>query len=51
MPRIKKSIKDEIIELYFVKRYSYSGIIAYYDNKYTYAEIRKIILENEKNMS
>ena len=51
MGRIKKSIKDEIAELYFIKKYSYSGIIFYYDNKYTYAEIRKIILENEKNMA
>lgn len=51
MGRIKKSIKDEIAELYYVKRYTYSGIMSYYNNKYTYAEIRKIILENEKNMA
>lgn len=49
MGRIKKSIVEEIVELYFIKKYSYSGIMSYYNNKYTYAEIRKIILENEKN--
>lgn len=51
MARIKKSIIDEIVELYFIKKYSYSGIMAYYNNKFTYADIKKIILENEKNFA
>ena len=45
---MEEKIKKEIWNLYFNKMYSYEEIIAYYNNKFTYAELKKVIKERFK---
>lgn len=42
---VKEEHKNEIINLYFNKMYSYSRLIEYFKNKYTYAEIKSVIMK------
>lgn len=35
--------KEKIIELYFRKQYSYSKLIKYFENKYSYAQIKGVL--------
>jgi hypothetical protein len=46
---VKEEHKNEIINLYFNKRYSYSRLIEHFENKYTYAEIKSVIMKYLKN--
>ncbi len=41
--RLKEEHRKEIIWLYFNEMKNYSYIIDYYNGRYTYAEIRKVI--------
>lgn len=45
----KKSDITTIVELYFDRMYNYSQIIAHFKNKYSYAEIKQIILNHLKD--
>lgn len=38
----------EIKELYFNKMYNYSELIYHFKNKYTYAEIKQVIINTYK---
>ena len=40
---ITEEIEKKILDLYFDKMYSYSEIMAYFKNKYTYPQIKKVI--------
>ena len=39
---------NKIIYLYFQKMQSYSEILAHFKNKYSYAEVKKVISEHIK---
>ena len=43
---ITESIEKEIIRLYFQEMFSYSQLMAYFKNKYTYAELKKVITKH-----
>lgn len=36
-------VEKKILDLYFNEMYSYTDIIAYFKNKYTYPQIKKVI--------
>lgn len=38
----------EIKELYFNKMYNYSELISHFKNKYSYAEIKQVIINSYK---
>ena len=38
-----ENVEKEIIDLYFHKMYSYSQLIKHFNQKYTYAKIKKVI--------
>lgn len=40
---MNEKIEKEIIDLYYYKGYSYSKLMAHFEQKYTYAELKKIL--------
>jgi len=38
-----ENVEKEIIDLYFYKMYSYSQLMAHFNQKYSYGEIKKVI--------
>ena len=45
---ISESVEKEVIKLYFEEMYNYSKLISYFKNKYTYAELKKVIMNHIK---
>ena len=43
-----KKDKEKLYELYFERMFSYSQIIAYFGNRYSYAEIKSAIMKKLK---
>lgn len=43
---VTESVEKEIIRLYFEEMYSYSELLAHFKNKYTYAEVKKVITKH-----
>ncbi|NCD06413.1 MAG: hypothetical protein EOL97_09855 [Spirochaetia bacterium] len=48
---MKEETEKEILDLYFNKYLAYSDLMKHYNNKYTYAEIKKVIRDRYKNYS
>lgn len=45
---INEITEKEIIKLYFEEMYNYSKLLAHFKNKYTYAELKKVISKHIK---
>ena len=45
---ITESVEKEIIRLYFEEMYNYSQLLTYFKNKYTYADLKKVITKHIK---
>lgn len=45
---INKKDKEKLYDLYFEKMFSYTQLMAYFGNKYSYAEIKSAILKRLK---
>ena len=46
---VSRKEKEEIWNLYFNKMFSYDTLIAYFKGKYTYSQLKSIILERLKD--
>lgn len=40
--------KNEVLDLYFNKEYSYSKLQEHFNDKYSYAELKGVILKHSK---